>query len=363
MSILITALVSILIFGLVVLIHELGHFVCAKRAGIQVNEFSIGMGPALLKKIYNGTQYSIRLLPIGGYVMMEGEDEELEEKELQSTDWGKAQEPSLQPAGIPYPQAKVWKRMIVVAAGAIMNFVLGFVVLGVVFGFFSGESLGSSRVVAQVEPGSVLEQAGLQVGDEIVAINGHHCFTSGDISYELSRLQDQTASFTVLREGTKIQLEKVTFPVEQQGETQAMDIGFRVQPVAQPPWNVVKQAGSYTVFYARLVARSLWDVLTGYTSVNQLSGPVGIVNTIGQATTMGADQVLSILALITVNLGVFNLLPFPALDGGKLVFLALEGIFRKPIPKKFEIVVNAAGMLCLFGLMLYATFNDILRLF
>ena len=356
MSVLITTVVSVLIFGLVVMIHELGHFVCAKKAGIQVNEFSIGMGPALFSRVRHGTRYSIRALPVGGYVSMEGEDEELEE----DTAFSDPDLPPEEKTGLPFPKVKVWKRIIVVAAGAIMNLVLGFVVLLLVF---SGTDTLASRTVALVEEGSAVEASGLQVGDEILAINGRRCFVTNDIIYELQRSEDFTADFTVRRNGEKVQIDDIHFDQVQNGDTVTMNMGFKVYALEKTPLNVIGQAFDYTLFYARLVFRSLIDLVVGRVSVNELSGPVGIVSAIGQAASMGVAEVLSLLALLTVNLGVFNLLPVPALDGGKLVFLVLEGIFRRPIPKKFEILVNAAGMCFLFGLMLFATFNDIIRLF
>lgn len=355
MSILITTLVSVLIFGLVVMIHELGHFVCAKKAGIQVNEFSIGMGPALFSRVKNGTRYSIRALPVGGYVSMEGEDEELEDGELA--------DPGLPPeekTGLPFPKVKVWKRIIVVAAGAVMNLVLGFVVLLLLF---SGADTLASRTVALVEEGSAVEASGLQVGDEILAINGRRCFVTNDIVYELQRSEDFTADFTVRRNGEKVQIDDVHFDQVQNGDTVTMNMGFKVYALEKTPLNVVSQAFDYTLFYARLVFRSVVDLVTQRVSVTELSGPVGIVSAINQAAGMGLSEVLSLLALLTVNLGVFNLLPFPALDGGKLVFLLIEGIFRRPLPKRFEIWVNMAGLFFLFALMIFATFNDITRLF
>ena len=355
MSILITTLVSVLIFGLVVMIHELGHFVCAKKAGIQVNEFSIGMGPALFSRVKNGTRYSIRALPVGGYVSMEGEDEELEDGELA--------DPGLPPeekTGLPFPKVKVWKRIIVVAAGAVMNLVLGFVVLLLLF---SGADTLASRTVALVEEGSAVEASGLQVGDEILAINGRRCFVTNDIVYELQRSEDFTADFTVRRNGEKVQIDDVHFDQVQNGDTVTMDMGFKVYALEKTPLNVVSQAFDYTLFYARLVFRSVVDLVTQRVSVTELSGPVGIVSAINQAAGMGLSEVLSLLALLTVNLGVFNLLPFPALDGGKLVFLLIEGIFRRPLPKRFEIWVNMAGLFFLFALTIFATFNDITRLF
>ena len=360
MATILTLVISVLIFGLVVMIHELGHFICAKKAGIQVNEFSIGMGPALFTTVRGGTRYSVRALPIGGYVSMEGEDEELDEPEpeqvLESLGAGEAEKPR----GLPFPQVKVWKRIIVVAAGAVMNLILGFLVLLLMLAF--GDP-GASKTVGFVEEGSPVEAAGLQVGDEILAVNGHHCFVMNDVLYELQRTPDQSADLTVKRNGQIVQLDDVGFELVENGDSVTMNIGFKVYALEKNVKTVVSQAFSYTLFYARLVLRSLIDLVVGRVSVNELSGPVGIVSAIGQAASMGMAEVLSLLALLTVNLGVFNLLPMPALDGGKLVFLALEGIFRRPVPKKFEILVNAAGMCFLFGLMIFATFNDIVRLF
>lgn len=355
MSFLITTIVSILIFSLVVMIHELGHFLCAKKAGIQVNEFSIGMGPALFTRVKNGTRYSVRALPVGGYVSMEGEDEELEEEEP-----APGGEEPLKKTGLPYPQVKVWKRFIVVAAGAVMNLVLGFVVLLVLF---SGADTLGSRTVALVEEGSSVEASGLQVGDEILAINGRRCFVTNDIVYELQRSEDFTADFTVRRSGEKVQLDDIRFDQVETGDTVTMDMGFKVYALEKTPLNVIRQAFDYTLFYARLVFRSLLDLVTQRVSVTELSGPVGIVSAINQAAGMGVAEVLSLLALLTVNLGIFNLLPFPALDGGKLVFLLIEGIFRRPLPKRFEIWVNLAGLFFLFAVMIFATVNDITRLF
>ena len=165
------------------------------------------------------------------------------------------------------------------------------------------------------------------------------------------------------RNGEKVQIDDVHFDQVQNGDTVTMNMGFKVYALEKTPLNVVGQAFDYTLFYARLVFRSLVDLVTQRVSVTELSGPVGIVSAINQAAGMGISEVLSLLALLTVNLGIFNLLPFPALDGGKLVFLFIEGIFRRPLPKKFEIWVNMAGLFFLFAVMIFATFNDITRLF
>lgn len=354
MAFLITTLAAILIFGIVVMIHELGHFVCAKWAGVQVNEFSIGMGPSLFSRVHNGTRYSIRALPVGGYVSMEGEDGTETDDELDPL-------PQQEKTGIPFNKVPVHKRIVVLAAGAVMNLILGFVVLLILFG--SGDML-VSRNVAMLDKTAPIASSGIQVGDEILAINGRRCFVANDIIYELQRSTNHKADFTVRRNGEKLQFNDVKFNVtENEAGQPVMNMGFKVYALPKTPGNVISQSVLHTAFYARMVFRSVMDLLTGRVSVTQLSGPVGIVTAINQAVTMGWDQLLSLVALLTINLGVFNLLPIPALDGGKLVFLVYEGIFRRPVPQKLEIWVNMAGLVFLFGLMLFATFNDFGRLF
>ena len=327
MSILITTVVSVFIFGLVVMIHELGHFICAKKAGIQVNEFSIGMGPALFSRVKNGTRYSIRALPVGGYVSMEGEDEELSEEEQFS-------DPEIPPeakTGLPFPKVKVWKRIIVVAAGAVMNLVLGFVVLLLLF---SGSDTLASRTVALVEEGSAVEASGLQVGDTIVAVNGRRCFIANDIIYEFARTQQGQADLTVLRDGKRVQLDNVVFDTYEENGVNQLVIDFKVLGEKKTVGSVLKEAGNWTLSLGRMVVLSLTDLITGRIAVNNLSGPVGIVSAISEASSLGLSSLLMLLALITINLGIFNLLPNPALDGGRLVFLIIEAIRRRPISQK-----------------------------
>ena len=360
MSFLITTIAAIFIFGLVVMIHELGHFICAKKAGIQVNEFSIGMGPALFSKTKNGTRYSVRALPVGGYVSMEGEDEEIEPE---SSSEQIVEEPTLQAekTGLPFPDVSVAKRIVVVAAGAVMNLILGFVVFLILFS--SGEIL-VSRNIAMLEKDAPIAQSGIQVGDEIIAINGRRCLVANDIIYELQRSQNFQADFTVKRAGKTLQFDNVAFDVtENEDGMPVMNMGFKVLRMEKTVGNIINQAFHYTVFDARMVFRSLMDLISGRISATELSGPVGIVSAINQAAGMGMSQLLNLLALLTINLGIFNLLPLPALDGGKLVFLIFEGVFRKPVPKRLEIVVNMIGLVLLFCLMIFATFNDLGRIF
>ena len=353
MSFLLTTVISILVFGFVIMFHETGHFATAKKCGIQVNEFSIGMGPALLKKVHKGTQYSIRALPIGGYVSMEGEDGEEEESQ------GEPEEARPQPTGKNFKDVPVHKRMIVVAAGAIMNLILGFLVLLVLV---CSEDAITSKTIYEFEEGALCHETGLEPGDTVLAVNGRRCFVPNDIIYELQRSQNYTADFTVERNGEKVEVPGVQFDtVTQDGHT-SMKIGFNVYGIEKTPVTVIKEAGSRVLYYARIVFLSLVDLITGRVSINDMSGPVGIVTVLNQAVGMGFREILDIMALLTINLGIFNLLPLPALDGGKLVLLAVEGITKKPVPSKVEFAINALGMVFLIGLMLFVTFNDITRL-
>ena len=326
MSVFITFAAALLIFGAVIAIHEFGHFAMAKLCGVQVNEFSIGMGPALIKTYRKGTQYTLRLLPVGGFVALEGEESpESTQAEGGNEDAAPAIPPEVlaQRTGKPLNEAAVWQRMLVMAAGAVMNFVLGFVVLLLLISLRS-EPI-TSKVIYAVEDNALCGQTGLQAGDEIVAVNGRHCFVANDMLYELMRTESYRAAFTVRRDGKLVELPDVQFDTWQdaQGQTH-MTLGFTVYGLKKTPKNVLKEAANSVIYYGRIIYTSLADLLRGRESINDLSGPVGIVTAIGQAASYGWEDVFELLALITINLGVLNLLPFPALDGGKIVFLLLS---------------------------------------
>lgn len=339
-SFLLTALASLFVFGSVIFIHELGHFCAAKYSGITVHEFALGMGPTIFKWKRKETTYALRLFPIGGFVSMEGEDEESEN------------------AGS-FTRAPIGNRILVVIAGAVMNLVLGFLVLIVLV--CMGDSI-TSRTVAEFYPDAATQASGLAVNDKILAVNGRRCFTANDIFYEFARTQKGTADFTVLRNGEQIELPGVTFDTyEEDGQTQLV-LDFKVFGVKKTVSNVLQASFNWMLSLGRMILLSLTDLVTGRIPVNNLSGPVGIVTAIGQASGMGLYELLTLLALITINLGIFNVLPLPALDGGRLVFLLIEAVRRKPIKQKYEIAVNAAGFVFLIGLMLFATFNDVTRL-
>ena len=365
MSIFITLIAALIVFSAVIAIHEFGHFTVAKLCGIQVNEFSIGMGPVLWKKIYKGTQYSLRALPVGGYVALEGEESPESQQAEAARDEREAEEvnpvPPEQRTGIPLNEAPVWQRVLVMVAGAFMNFVLGFVVLVILVA--AQEGAITSKTIYSIENDALCGQTGLQAGDEIVAVNGRRCFVANDILYELVRTEAYRARFTVKRDGQKVELPDVQFDTWQDEDGQThMTLGFTVYGIKKTPLNVLKEAWNSTLYYGRIVFTSLEDLVRGRESINNLSGPVGIVTAIGQAASYGWQDLLELLALITINLGVFNLLPFPALDGGKVVFLIIEGVTGHAVPEKLQGTLTIAAFALLFGLMLFATYNDIIRL-
>ena len=381
MSFIITLLAAVFVFSAVIAIHEFGHFAVAKLCGVQVNEFSIGMGPVLLKKMHHGTQYSLRALPVGGFVALEGEESpesqqaegkersDLEERPLSQRSGADSShkggtlngEEVSQPTGKPLNEAPVWQRALIMAAGACMNFLLGFVVMAIVLAA-QNEPI-TSRVIYAVEDGALCGQTGLEAGDKVLAVNGRRCFVANDMLYELMRTEDYSASFTVLRDGKKVELPRVQFDTwqDEEGKTH-MSLGFTVYGIRKTPVNVIKEAWNSVLYYGRIIFTSLMDLLRGRESINDLSGPVGIVTAIGQAASYGWQDLLELLALITVNVGIFNLLPFPALDGGKVVFLFIEGVTGHAVPEKIQSGLTLAAFALLFALMIFATYNDIVRL-
>lgn len=340
-------LVAILFFGLIIGIHELGHFLSAKLFRVKVNEFSLGMGPAIFKKKKGETQYSLRLFPIGGFVSMEGEDDESEDERA-------------------FCKQKWWKKFIIVSAGAIMNLILGLIFVSVLT--CMDDLIGTTEIHSFYE-NAVSAETGLEVGDEIKRINGTSIFSSRDLSYCLTRDEDGVYEFVVDRDGERVTLENVKFErkTDENGNNTII-YDFVIVGVEKTFFNVISTSVKDTVSIARLVWLTLFDLVTGHYGLNDLSGPVGTVNIIAQVTSeaattgVGFDMIVYIMALITINVGVFNLLPVPALDGGRLFFILIEAVRRKPVPAKYEGYIHAAGLVLLLLLMVVITFNDIRNL-
>ena len=342
-------LLAILFFGLIIFIHEFGHFFTAKLNGVTVHEFAIGMGPILFKFQKGETLYSLRLFPIGGFNRMEGEDEASEEEGA-------------------FCNKKVWQRIVIVAAGAFMNLLLGFLLLGVINGT---DDLIGTRTVAQFYDDAVSCNYGLQVDDKIIEINGTHIFNSTDLSYAMVRDTDAVFDFVVIRDGEKVKLENVKFGTQEINGRETVIYDFILYGVEKTPWLVIRNTFLDTLSTARIVWLSLFDLVTGRYGLKDLSGPIGTIGAIStvvtseQGTPVGEKilTVVEIMAFISINIGVFNLLPIPALDGGRLFFLIIEAIRRKPILPKYEKYVHAAGMILLLALIAVVSVKDIIYLF
>lgn len=410
-------LIAVLFFGVIILIHEFGHFIFAKLFGVKVNEFAIGMGPTIFKKQGKETKYALRLFPIGGFVSMEGEEEESED-------------------GRAFCNQKTWKRMIIIAAGATFNLILGIIICFCLVG--SEELVGTNQILQFYETAVSNQQGGLKEGDKIISIDGKKVFSDYDISFLMQRNSTGVYSFTIERDGEKLELpqvhfgrrtggnfsysedctiselsakikgfglkdgdrilsvngEKVTkgqeliaaigkdedytydFTVERQGETLTFtDVRMAVITVfdfvilgqEKNIGNVTKNAFGYALSMGRMVYLSLFDLISGQYGMNDLAGPIGTISVITDIAeesiaTVDWSGLFMIMAMITINIGLFNLLPVPALDGGHLFFMVFELVFRKKIPQKYESYIHAAGLVILLGFMAIISASDIWKL-
>ena len=337
-------ILAIVAFGLLVIVHEFGHFISAKRGGVQVNEFWIGMGPTLLKKEHNGTLYCLKALPFGGACVMEGENSESDNDHA----FGKASLP---------------RRMLIVAAGALMNFLVGFLIVLAVIQPNGPNGGYIVSTIDSIDPASTAAaEGGLQAGDEILEVDGYNILLRSDFEMALSRGMDTTYEVVVRRDGEKVTLPAAVLEATIEGEDGRKMIGLTF---AEQPDSIgmhVNMAVRTSLNYARLVWVSLGMLVSGQVGVDQLSGPVGVASVMATTASYSISAFLQLVAFISINLGVINLLPLPALDGGRLVFLIIEGIRRKPVPAKYEGYIHAAGLMLLLALMVYVTGQDIVRL-
>ena len=369
-------LLAILFFGIIIALHEFGHFITAKLFKVRVNEFAIGMGPALFKKrkgqkiiffpnlrkfnkkkkeqdeseiqqdsIPQGvgeTEYSLRILPIGGYCAMEGENGD-------SADTAA------------FCSKKPWKRLIILAAGATLNIILGLLLISVML--LSDKTVLTNKVSYVTESVAAAENS-LTVGDEIIEVDGTRVYSTRDLSYCLFYRSDEDgADLTIKRNGQKLVIENFIFD-----DTDTENpFYFAVTENKVTLLNCGAYAIKETAAMAKLVYLSLIDMLGGDYGLDDLSGPIGTVNIVAESATQAVSEqdysgMLFLLAFITVNIGLVNLLPLPALDGGRIFFVIIEMIIRRPVPQKFEAIVHAIGMILLLALMALICFNDIKNL-
>lgn len=351
----VSIIVTILVFCLIILLHELGHFVAAKACGIYVKEFAFGMGPAVFRKKGKETEYVIRAFPIGGFCSFE-EDFDYDGSSIETED----------PNPRAFNRKPVWQRMIVILAGPLMNLILGYIV--VVISLCASSALASTTIAAFREQS--VSSSALMVNDEILSVDGLPIYSTSDISYKLLSSNRKNADgnliydFVVRRNGEVITLKDVEFmTTTHEDGTNGVYYDFYVYGLEKNFKNIVTEGFRESLSTARIIIMTLFDMLTGKYGINDLSGPIGVGTVITEAvSSYTVAELLSIISLLSINIGIFNLIPIPALDGSRFIFLLIELIIRRPVKPQVEGVVHFVGFALLMVVMVFVTFNDIVKL-
>lgn len=331
-------IIAILLFEVIIIVHEGGHFVAARLMKIKVDEFAVGMGPKLVQFTKGETKYTLRLFLFGGYCSMEGESEDSESENS-------------------FSQKRVIQRIFVVVAGAVMNLILGFIIIAIIV---SSSSLVGTTTVAKFDDNAVSSSV-LQAGDNIKSIDGMRVYCATDVTTGLTRSADDILDIVVERNG-KLENLEVRFDMQKENDLQYIKMDFWLLGVEKTFSNVIKETALEFISYTKMVFLSVHDLIVGRYGVSDLSGPVGAVGIVSTAVKTSLSSMLRIMAILTINIGLFNLFPIPALDGWRLFLLVFEGIFKKKLPSKMEWVINAVGLALLLALMCFVTFSDITKL-
>lgn len=375
-------LLAVFIFGFLIFIHELGHFLVARACGVTILEFSIGMGPRLLSRRSkkSGTVYALRALPIGGFVSMLGESgmELAQGTERGETVVGDPENPILndvapadaeglgtvqQDDAHAYCNQSAWRRLLISLAGPVMNILLGFLLMFIMVGSMGSHGYLGNTVVAGFPEGNVSQASGLQVGDEILKINNTPVFTLYQLNYEITSQGYQAVRVTVRRNGERTVLENVIFPTGVESNTTFGQMDFQVYAEEMSLGTLVKHSFWQSCSAVKMVYDSLFGLVGGRYSPDSVSGPVGITQTITQAAKSSALDVLHLIIVISINLGIMNLLPFPALDGGHILLYIIELVRRKKLKPQVEGIINFIGLVVLLALMAVVMAKDIISLF
>lgn len=346
-----TLIYFVLILGVIVLVHEFGHFFFSKLFKVYVYEFSIGMGPKIKgwKKKNSETDYSLRAIPIGGYCSLAGEDNEYDDEHNIPKDRRLNSKPA-------------WQRFLIMFFGAGNNFILALVMLftiGIIWGGSTNEA-----IVSDLVKDNPAMKAGIQIGDKIIKINNHKIESSDDVAIYLQiENKDKPINFKVLRDGKELD-----FKIKPKKEVVEKQTVYRVGIYSEGKQqygfiNSIKFAFSKFKSLLKQMCITFKALFSGGLSVKQLSGPVGIYNIVGDQAKQGIENVLYLIALLSINVGFINLIPLPAFDGGRILFLIIEKIKGSPVNPKTENIIHTVGFMLLIMLMIYITFNDIIKLF
>lgn len=345
----VSIIIAIFVFGLLIFIHEMGHYIAARLCGVTVLEFAIGMGPKLISWVSKktGIRYSLRALPFGGFTSMEGEDEDSDDPNA-------------------FSKKPLWKRFIITAAGSGANLLVG-IILMIPIVIFAG-NLGSTTIYEFI-PAEGAEKAqseaeGLMVGDRIVAVDGEKVYIANDLAYEIMRRGIEPIDITVERNGEEIVIEDVDFPVSSSDGIAYGALDFYVYAEHKNFANVMKHSFHRSYLTVEMIWESLYDLITGRYGMEAVSGPVGVTKVLGEAAATGFGDLAYMAVVLSMNLGVMNLLPIPALDGGRILFLFVELIRGgKKINPNTEAMVHFVGIVILLGLMVVIAFKDVASLF
>lgn len=330
-------LIAILLFLVLIVIHEFGHFIAAKSLGVRVNEFAVGFGPKLFSKKWGETKYALNLIPLGGYCAMEGEDEESGDDRA-------------------FCNKKPWRRFLIVVMGAVFNLLLGLIIVAIIL---APSKAFTSTVIAEFDENAKSAETGLMVDDKIIEADGRKIFTTYDLSYAFTNVKDGKIDLTVERKGEEVLLKDVEFESKEYDGISYLTVDFKVYGIKKTFVSFIEQTVDTAISYCAVIWRSLIDVIGGKYGISAVSGPVGVTAAIGEAAKQSLQNVLPIMAIITINLGLFNLLPIPALDGGRLLFILIEMIARKPVPQKWESAIHTVGFVILIIFMILVAAKDI----
>ena len=344
-----TVILTLLVFEFLIFIHEFGHYITARIFKVTITEFSLGFGPELItyESKKTGIKYKLAAFPLGGFVAMAGENDDSDDPNA-------------------FNRKAAWQRFIITAAGATVNIVAGFLAMIIIVLF---SPVGGTVYAMPVEDENIAiydyidttyrsEDYGFMSGDEIFSINGKRVRIEDELSYQISRYGNEPVDVVVIREGEKVELKGVRFPI---GTSQGQEFGMRdfyVYRLDKTFFNIFPLSVRKAALVMRMCWESIFDLITGRYTFEAVSGPVGISVAISDAAAVGFMSLLNIVVLISMNLGFMNLIPFPALDGGRLFTIFIEMITRKKIPPKIEGMINGIGLLILFALMIVILFKD-----